>query len=63
MKTNVGLIGVGELGIAVAKNMLKHGHDLTVFDTRPEIVADCVERGAKAANSARNPPKLNSMLP
>ena len=52
MKTNVGLIGIGELGIAVAKNMLKAGHDLTVFDTRPEVVADCVERGAKAASSA-----------
>lgn len=48
----VGLIGIGELGIAVAKNMLKEGHDLTVFDTRPEAVANCVARGATAASSA-----------
>lgn len=32
----VGLIGIGELGIAVAKNMLKAGHDLVVYDTRPD---------------------------
>ncbi len=49
---NVGLIGVGELGIAVAKNMLKAGHDLTVYDPRPEMVEDCVQRGASAAGSA-----------
>ena len=48
----VGLIGVGELGIAVAKNMLKAGHELTVYDTRPEVMADCVKRGATAAESA-----------
>ncbi|MFT5196688.1 MAG: 3-hydroxyisobutyrate dehydrogenase [Cellvibrionaceae bacterium] len=48
----LGLIGIGELGIAVAKNMLKAGHELMVYDTRPEAVADCVARGATAANSA-----------
>lgn len=48
----LGLIGIGELGIAVAKNMLKAGHELMVYDTRPEIVADCVARGATAASSA-----------
>lgn len=48
----VGLIGVGELGIAVAKNMLKAGHDLLVYDTRPAVVADCVARGAQGAASA-----------
>ncbi|MFK7805960.1 MAG: NAD(P)-dependent oxidoreductase [Anaerolineae bacterium] len=49
----LGLIGIGELGIAVAKNMLKAGHELMVYDTRPEIVADCVKRGAAEASSAR----------
>lgn len=49
---NVGLIGIGELGIAIAKNMLKAGHDLMVYDTRPEVVADCVARGATAAASS-----------
>lgn len=48
----VGLIGVGELGIAIAKNMLKAGHDLVVFDMRPEAVEACVQRGATAARSA-----------
>ncbi|NET70346.1 MAG: NAD(P)-dependent oxidoreductase [Sphaerospermopsis sp. SIO1G2] len=48
----VGLIGIGELGIAVAKNMIKAGHDLHVFDTNPEAVATAVSHGATAAASA-----------
>ena len=48
----IGLIGVGELGIAIAKNMLKAGHALIVFDTRQEVLDDCVARGATAASSA-----------
>ncbi|MEM7334854.1 MAG: NAD(P)-dependent oxidoreductase [Chloroflexota bacterium] len=48
----LGLIGIGELGIAVAQNMLKAGHDLVVFDTRSEVIEDCVARGATDARSA-----------
>ena len=48
----VDVIGIGELGVAVANNMLKAGHDLVVYDTRPETVANFVSRGAKAAESA-----------
>ena len=33
----LGLIGIGELGIAVAKNMIKAGHDLHVFDVTSEF--------------------------
>ena len=48
----VGLIGVGELGIAIAKNMLKAGHELVVFDKRPEALDVPVQMGASAATSA-----------
>lgn len=49
---NVGLIGIGELGIAVAKNMLKAGHTLYVFDMRAEAIEAAVAHGAIAAESA-----------
>ena len=49
---NVGLIGLGELGTAIANNMIQAGHELVVFDLRKEAVAKCVELGATAAPSA-----------
>ncbi len=48
----IGLIGIGELGIAVAKNIIKAGHDLQVFDLNPDAVARAVSHGAVAAESA-----------
>ena len=48
----VGLIGIGELGTAIAKNMLKTGHELTVYDTRPGVMAEWGTRGAGMAVSA-----------
>jgi len=49
---NVGLIGTGELGKAIAGNMLKAGHTLTVYDSRPEAAAKIVAGGARWAESA-----------
>lgn len=48
----IGLIGIGELGIAIAKNMVKAGHQLTVFDVRLAAATQCAEFGAAVANSA-----------
>jgi 3-hydroxyisobutyrate dehydrogenase len=48
----LGLIGIGELGIAVAKNMLRAGHDLCVFDLNEAAVANAMSHGATRANSA-----------
>lgn len=45
----VGLIGVGELGVAIGKNMLKAGHELLVYDPRPEAMTAVVAKGATAA--------------
>jgi 3-hydroxyisobutyrate dehydrogenase len=49
---NIGLIGIGELGIAIAKNHLKAGHTLLVYDKRAEVVEAAVGDGAKPAASA-----------
>ena len=31
----VGLIGVGNMGRGMSRNILKAGHELTVYDVRP----------------------------
>ena len=35
----VGFIGIGVMGGPMALNILKHGHELTVYDRSPEAVA------------------------
>jgi len=49
----VGFIGLGVMGGPMAANIVKKGHELTVWDRSPEAVARLVELGAKAASSAR----------
>jgi len=53
MSIKIGFIGLGYMGTAVARTLLKMGFDLTVFDLRPEAVENLVHRGAHAAGSAR----------
>jgi 4-hydroxybutyrate dehydrogenase/sulfolactaldehyde 3-reductase len=45
----VGFIGVGVMGAPMALNIIKKGHELTVFDHSPDAVARLVKAGAKAA--------------
>ena len=49
----VGLIGVGNMGTGMSRNILKAGHELTVYDVRPEQVVPLVEEGARAAASPK----------
>ncbi|UFN48453.1 NAD(P)-dependent oxidoreductase [Roseomonas sp. OT10] len=49
----VGFIGVGVMGGPMASNVLKGGHDLTVFDLDGDAVRRLVEAGATGASSAR----------
>lgn len=42
----IGLIGVGELGKAIAANMLKAGHTLFLYDARPEQAHSILAQGA-----------------
>lgn len=48
----IGFIGLGNMGGPMAANLLKHGHELTVYDLAPSAVERCVAAGAKAAGSA-----------
>lgn len=49
----IGLIGLGIMGKPMAKNILKAGYDLTVFDLNEDLVAEVVAAGAKKAASAK----------
>lgn len=50
----LGFIGLGHMGFPMAARLLRAGHELTVFDTRPEALEQAVELGARAASSARD---------
>ena len=45
----VGLIGLGHMGAGMAANLLKAGHEVTVYNRTPTKVEPLVAQGAKAA--------------
>jgi 3-hydroxyisobutyrate dehydrogenase-like beta-hydroxyacid dehydrogenase len=47
----VGFIGLGHMGRGMAANLLKAGHDLTVYNRSPGKTADLEQAGAKSAAS------------
>ena len=49
----VGFIGLGVMGGPMAANVLKGGHELTVYDLNPAAVAQLTVLGARAAASPR----------
>lgn len=49
----VGFIGLGVMGGPMAANILKGGHQLTVYDRSLEAVERLVQAGAKAASSPK----------
>jgi 2-hydroxy-3-oxopropionate reductase len=49
----IGFIGLGIMGKPMAKNLLKAGHDVVVYDVVPAGVQEVVAAGAKSANSSK----------
>lgn len=49
----VGFIGLGVMGGPMAANIVKGGHELTVYDRSPQALEAIVKLGAKAAASPR----------
>jgi 3-hydroxyisobutyrate dehydrogenase-like beta-hydroxyacid dehydrogenase len=47
----IGFIGLGRMGSAMAENLLKAGHDVTVFNRSPEKSRPLVDLGAHQASS------------
>lgn len=63
----VGFVGLGIMGRPMAKNIVKAGYELTVYDFHQDAVDDLVKNGAKAAKSgkevAENADVVITMLP
>ncbi|WP_042302911.1 3-hydroxyisobutyrate dehydrogenase [Paraburkholderia kururiensis] len=49
----IGFIGLGNMGAPMARNLLKAGHALNVFDLNAQAVQSLVDAGAKAAASPK----------
>ena len=45
----IGFIGLGNMGAAMAANLLKAGHEVSVFNRTPEKAQSLVEHGARLA--------------
>ena len=52
--TQIGFIGLGNVGGKLAGNLLHHGVSLTVLDLNEELVAAFVAKGARRADSPRS---------
>ncbi len=50
----VGVIDLGNMGTGMAKNLLKNGFKLMVYDIRDEAFSEMVELGAGIATSPRH---------
>ncbi|CAG2146973.1 3-hydroxyisobutyrate dehydrogenase [Cupriavidus yeoncheonensis] len=50
---HIAFIGLGNMGAPMARNLLKAGHTLTVFDLNAATVASLCAEGAASADSAR----------
>ncbi len=49
----IGFIGLGIMGKPMAKNLLKSGYDLTVYDLNAQAVQEVAAAGAKAGKSVK----------
>ena len=47
----VGFIGLGQMGAAMAANLIKGGHDLNLYDINSDAVAALAAKGGKACDS------------
>lgn len=65
--SSIAFIGLGNMGAPMALNLVKAGHDLTVFDLSPNAVRQLTDAGARAAGSAADAVKgaeiVITMLP
>jgi len=52
--SNIGFIGLGIMGNAMSKNLMKAGHSLVVYDIVPELLNNVVAAGAARGESCRD---------
>jgi 2-hydroxy-3-oxopropionate reductase len=59
---NIGFIGLGIMGKPMAKNLLKAGHTLVVYDIVEAPVKELVEAGATAGSSPKDVASRNDLI-
>ena len=63
----IGFIGLGIMGKPMAKNLLRAGYSLVVYDIRPEpvqeLLSDGAEKGSSSADVAAQSEVVITMLP
>ena len=67
MAEDIGFVGLGIMGKPMARNLIKAGHSLTVYDIVGENIEELVADGAKGASSSKevatHTKKIITMLP
>ncbi len=53
MATEIGFVGVGNMGGPMVRNLLAAGYAVTVCDSQQSAIDACVEAGATAAGSPK----------
>ncbi len=53
MKSKLGFIGLGIMGKPMARNLMKAGYPIIVYDIRPESVEELRKDGARSASSCK----------
>lgn len=59
---SIGFIGLGIMGKPMARNLLKAGYELVVYDLRPEPAQELAEAGARAAHSCAEVAACSEMV-
>jgi 3-hydroxyisobutyrate dehydrogenase-like beta-hydroxyacid dehydrogenase len=62
MLKHIGFLGLGTVGRHMAANLTKGNYDLTVYDSDPNVVAELVKLGAKAAGSPKEAAKGKDLV-
>ncbi|XP_036309629.1 3-hydroxyisobutyrate dehydrogenase, mitochondrial isoform X2 [Pipistrellus kuhlii] len=66
-KTPVGFIGLGNMGNPMAKNLMKHGYPLVIYDVFPDACKEFQEAGEQVVSSpadvAEKADRIITMLP
>lgn len=58
----LGFIGLGNMGSPMAKNLVKAGYELVVFDTNDKALAELVEVGAKKGASPKDVAQISDIV-
>lgn len=62
MKKKIGFIGLGIMGKPMAKNLLKAGYELVVFDINQDAVKEVLAHGASSAGTAKEVAQLSEVV-